>query len=128
MTFHHTDNDNKREEDMRVTTLHRWIKGAVAAAALGTVLAAPTARAADMTFMSFTFAEEANKASVQKLIDDFQAQSKVSVEPQGYAWGDMQKNILLRSRSNTAPDVAQLSERWLPNFASLPKVVDFNDV
>jgi multiple sugar transport system substrate-binding protein len=115
----------KREDDMSM--LH-WIKGAALAATVGAGLAASGARAADMTFMSFTFAEEANKASVQKLIDDFQAQSKVSVEPQGYAWGDMQKNILLRSRSNTAPDVAQLSERWLPNFASLPKVVDFNEV
>ena len=72
MAFHDTDNDNKREDDMRHEPA--WIKGAAAAAALGAGLAAPGARAADMTFMSFTFAEEANKASVQKLIDDFQAQ------------------------------------------------------
>ena len=78
--------------------------------------------------MSFTFAEEPNKASVQKMMDGFQAATKVSVEPQGYAWGDMQKNILLRVRSNTAPDVAQLSERWLPNYAATKGVVDFNDV
>ena len=104
----------------------RHIFGALALA--GATLAPIAVRAADLTFMSFTFAEEPNKASVQKMMDGFQAATKLSVEPQGYAWGDMQKNILLRVRSNTAPDVAQLSERWLPNYAATKGVVDFNDV
>ena len=52
-------------------------------------------------------------------LDGFQTADKLSVEPLGYAWGDMQKNIFLRAKSNTLPDIAQLSERWLPTFASL---------
>jgi len=79
-------------------------------------------------FMSFTYAEEANTATVQALLDDFKAQDGISVEPLGFAWGDMQKNIFLRARSNTLPNIAQLSERWLPTFASLDTLVDLNNV
>lgn len=98
---------------------------AVAAAAL-TMTAA--AHAADATFMSFTYAEEANTKTVQALLDDFKAQDGLTVEPLGFAWGDMQKNIFLRARSNTLPDIAQLSERWLPTFAGMGQLVDLNTV
>lgn len=86
------------------------------------------ADAADATFMSFTYAEEANTKIVQALLDGFKTQDNLTVEPLGFAWGDMQKNIFLRARSNTLPDIAQLSERWLPTFAGLDTVVDLNDV
>ena len=102
------------------------VSAVVIAAGLG--LSGQAAQAADVSFMSFSYAEEAAKPSVEALLKGFEAQTKLSVEPLGYAWGDMQKNILLRVRSNTAPDVAQLSERWLPNYAATKGVVDFNDV
>jgi multiple sugar transport system substrate-binding protein len=99
----------------------------------GTALAVATfaagaAQAADVTFMSFTYAEQAGKASVQKMLDGFKAESGLTVEPLGFAWGDMQKNLFLRQRSNTLPDIAQLSERWLPTYQNFPGLVDFNDV
>lgn len=97
-------------------------------AALAVLTAAGAAQAADVSFMSFTYAEEANTKTVQALLDGFQTADKLSVEPLGYAWGDMQKNIFLRAKSNTLPDIAQLSERWLPTFASLDTLVDLNTV
>lgn len=86
------------------------------------------AQAQDLSFMSFTYAEQANTATVQALLDGFAAADGLKVEPLGFAWGDMQKNIFLRARSNTLPNVAQLSERWLPTFASLDTLVDLNTV
>ena len=98
----------------------------VIAAGLG--LTGQAAQAADVSFMSFSYAEEAAKPSVEALLKGFEAQTKLSVEPLGYAWGDMQKNIFLRARSKTLPSVAQLSERWLPSFANVAGLVDLNEV
>jgi multiple sugar transport system substrate-binding protein len=87
-----------------------------------------SAIAQDVSFMSFTYAEEGNTESVQALLDGFGADTGLTVEPLGYAWGDMQTNLFLRARSGNQPDVAQLSERWLPTIASLPGAVDLNEV
>ncbi|SMF72276.1 multiple sugar transport system substrate-binding protein [Xaviernesmea oryzae] len=100
----------------------------VGTAAIACSLGAGAANAADLSFMSFTYAEEANKAIVQTTLDDFKKAENLAVEPLGFAWGDMQKNIFLRARSKTLPDIAQLSERWLPTFASLDNLVDLNTV
>jgi multiple sugar transport system substrate-binding protein len=78
--------------------------------------------------MSFTYAEEANTKTVQGVLDAFKTADGLTVEPLGFAWGDMQKNIFLRARSKSLPDIAQLSERWLPTFASLDTLVDLNTV
>ncbi|MCQ1571820.1 extracellular solute-binding protein [Neorhizobium galegae] len=107
-----------------MNTFTRLIGTAAVALALGS----GAAKAADLSFMSFTYAEEANKAIVQGVLDNFQKAEKLTVEPLGFAWGDMQKNIFLRARSKTLPDIAQLSERWLPTFASLDNLVDLNTV
>lgn len=99
--------------------------------ALGASLAAPSgarAQGAGLSFMSFSFAEEANKALVQKLADDFTAQSGVPMQLIGSAWGDVQRNVLLRQRSRTLPNVVQISERWLPSFEALPELMDLNDL
>ncbi|MET0604832.1 MAG: extracellular solute-binding protein [Beijerinckiaceae bacterium] len=118
---------NIREKTM--TTLNRR----AVSAGLGASLAALTtgraaAQAAGLSFMSFSFAEEANKALVQKLLDDFAAESGVPAQPIGSAWGEVQRNLMLRQRSKTLPNSAQISERWLPSFASLPELVDLNDI
>ena len=102
------------------------VSAVVIAAGLG--LTGQAAQAADVSFMSFSYAEEAAKPSVEALLKGFEAQTKLSVEPLGYAWGDMQKNIFLRARSKTLPSVAQLSERWLPSFANVAGLVDLNEV
>lgn len=104
------------------------ITGLLGAAAVALTVSAGAVQAADVSFMSFTYAEEANTKTVQTVLDGFQAQEKLTVEPLGFAWGDMQKNIFLRARSNTLPDIAQLSERWLPTFAGVDQLVDFNTV
>jgi multiple sugar transport system substrate-binding protein len=100
----------------------------VAALAVGGTLAAGAVQAADVSFMSFTYAEEANTKTVQGVLDAFKTADGLTVEPLGFAWGDMQKNIFLRARSKSLPDIAQLSERWLPTFASLDTLVDLNTV
>jgi multiple sugar transport system substrate-binding protein len=66
----------------------------------------PHAQGAGLSFMSFSFAEEANKALVQKLADDFAAEANTPMQVIGSAWGDMQRNILLRQRSKSLPTSA----------------------
>ncbi len=107
----------------------RTLGGLVGAAAL----ASPgRAQAAPISFMSFTFAEEPNRPLVQKLMDDFKAAELKTggggaVEPIASAWGDVQKNLLLRQRSRTLPTTAQIQERWLPALATLPEIVNLDE-
>jgi multiple sugar transport system substrate-binding protein len=75
-------------------------------------------------FMSFTYAEDAGRPHVQAVLDSFRAAGGTAVEPIGSAWGDMQRNILLRSRSRNLPASAQVQERWLPSLAGLPEILD----
>jgi multiple sugar transport system substrate-binding protein len=104
------------------------LKKLMAAAVAVTSLSAGAAMAQDLDFMTFSYAEETNKPLVEKVLTGFSEETKLSVEPLGTAWGDVQKNLFLRARSNDLPDVAQISERWLPTLASLPGAVDFNTV
>ena len=101
-----------------------------ASLAAGAALAAGHSRAqgAGLSFMSFSFAEEANKALVQKLGDDFATESGTPMQVIGSAWGDMQRNVMLRQRSKTLPTSVQISERWLPSFQSVPELVDLNEL
>lgn len=96
----------------------------------GTALAgfgatAARAQAQGASFMSFSFAEDANRALVQKLVDDFSARG-APMQVIGSAWGDMQRNVMLRQRSRTLPTAVQISERWLPSFAAMPELVDLD--
>jgi multiple sugar transport system substrate-binding protein len=97
--------------------------------AAGATLPARNAAAdtAPISFMSFTYAEDPNRPLVQKLMDDFKANSGVTVEPISTAWGDVPKNLMLRLRSKTLPTTAQVQERWLPSFAGLPEIVDLDE-
>lgn len=106
----------------------RLARTVAAAALLAAGFAGASAHAADIDFMTWTYAEEAGKPSVQALLDGFTAETGASVEPIGYAWGDMQKNVWLRQRSGTLPDVIQLQERWLPSHANMSELVDLNEV
>lgn len=109
-------------------SMHRRSVLATGLGAAALLASRSPAQAADLGFLSFTYAEEANKSQVQALIDGFQAKSGLSVEPLGSAWGDVQRNLVLRQRSRTLPAVAQLTERWLPSFAAMPELVDLNQV
>jgi|GEM_PF-760353 len=101
---------------------------ALAGSGLASTLFPPTllAQGNAMSFMSFSFAEEPNKPFVEKLLADFKASRGIGVEPIGSAWGEVQKNILLRQRSKTLPQAAQLQDRWLPAMAQLPEIVDLD--
>lgn len=110
-----------------MTQINRRQFGALTAGSLATLAAGPSfAQTGQMSFMSFSYAEEPNKPHVEKLIDGFKGASGVSVNPIGSAWGDMQRNIMLRQRSKTLPDSAQLQDRWLPSMAALPEIVDLD--
>jgi multiple sugar transport system substrate-binding protein len=105
----------------------RSFNTAMAASAASLMAPQAIAQSDAVSFMSFTFAEEPNKPHIQKLLDGFKAVSGTSVEPIGSAWGDIQKNILLRQRSKTLPTTAQLSERWLPAMSTLPEIVNLDE-
>lgn len=99
------------------------IKAGVAALALASC--ATSALAADkVTFLNWITAEPSNAPVMQKLIGD----TGVATEVLSSSWGDMQKSVFLRLRTKQPLDVFQAQERWLPTFAQMPNVVDFNDV
>lgn len=94
-------------------------------AALALAGCATSALAADkVTFLNWITAEPSNAPVMQKLIGD----TGVPVEVLSSSWGDMQKSVFLRLRTKQPLDVFQAQERWLPTFAQMPNVVDFNDV
>lgn len=101
-------------------TIHTLLASCVLAGALGT-----QAQAQDVEFMTWTYTEETGKGAIQSMVDSFPGGAVV---PQGYAWGEMSRNIFLRSRSNTLPDVTQVQARLLPTYASLGSLIDLNDV
>ena len=103
----------------------RSVAGLAGAAALSGRRA--FAQTPGLSFMSFTYAEDPNRPLVQKLMDDFKAQSGIPVDVISSAWGDTQKNLMLRLRSHTQPTTAQVQERWLPSLASLPELVNLDE-
>jgi len=99
--------------------------GGAAAAGAASLAAGPAfAQGSTISFISYTYAEEPNKPVFQKVMDDFKAASGVTVDPIASAWGETQKNIMLRQRSRTLMDSAQLQDRWVPSMATLPEIVD----
>jgi multiple sugar transport system substrate-binding protein len=112
-----------------MTTMTRRGFGGLLAASTAALYARPGfAAAEDVSFLSFTYAEDPNRPMVQALLEEFEARSGVAIEPIGSAWGDVQKNILLRQRSKTLPTTVQLSERWLPALSNLPEMVNLDEV
>jgi multiple sugar transport system substrate-binding protein len=110
--------------DHRSRMTRRTFGGLAGAALAGLALPARAQGAGSVSFMSFTYAEEPNKAFVQKLLDDCKATTGIAVEPLGSAWGDVQKNLILRQRSRTLPATAQVQERWLPSLSTMPEIID----
>jgi multiple sugar transport system substrate-binding protein len=106
-------------------TITRRTFGAATLAAIGAATAA-RGQSGGVSFMSYTYAEDPNRPFIQKVMDDFRTSAGVGVEPIGSAWGDMQRNVLLRQRSKTLPDSAQLQERWMPALATIPEIVDLD--
>ncbi|MBB4123200.1 ABC transporter substrate-binding protein [Martelella radicis] len=99
-------------------------KASVAALALS--VSAFGAHAADgkVTFLNWITAEPSNAPVMTQLIEE----TGVPVDVLSSAWGDMQKTVFLRIRTGQPLDVYQAQERWLPTFAQMPDVVDFNEL
>ncbi len=102
--------------------MKKTLRNAAAAAA---IMAGGMAQA-DVTFMNWVYTEETGRPIIQSMIDSFAESTGISVVPQGYAWGEMTRNYILRSRSNNLPDVGQVQGRLLPILKDLPGLVDFN--
>ncbi|KMW58325.1 Sugar ABC transporter, periplasmic sugar-binding protein [Candidatus Rhodobacter oscarellae] len=85
---------------------------------------AGTQAVAETQFMGWTQSEETGKAAMAALAESFEG----DVELQGYAWGEINKNYILRARSNTLPDVGQVQGRLLPTVAAGANPVDLNEV
>lgn len=98
-----------------------------AGAIAGLALSASAVSADEVEFMNWIGAEETGKATLQAMVDSF-ADSGNTVDIQAYAWGDLPKNLFLRSRSNTLPDVSQIQGRMLPTFSTIGDLVDLNEV
>ena len=101
--------------------MHR-LTTTVAAIATGLALAGPAW--AEIEFMSWTVTEETGKPAIEAMADAFDG----TVEQQGYAWGEMNKNYVLRARSGTLPDVGQTQNRLLPTVAAATDPLDLNEV
>lgn len=112
-----------------MTVTRRTFGTLAGATALGLAMPAVVrAQGARTTFMSYTWAEDPNRPFLQKVIDDFRAASGVTVEPIGSAWGEVQRNVLLRQRSRTLPESVQLQERWMPSLATMQEIVDLDGI
>lgn len=83
-----------------------------------------TTAIAETQFMGWTMSEETGKAAIATMAESFDG----SIELQGYAWGEMNKNYVLRARSQTLPDVGQTQGRLLPTVAAATSPNDFNEV
>ncbi|MEO0565179.1 MAG: extracellular solute-binding protein, partial [Chloroflexota bacterium] len=93
--------------------------------AVGLALAMPlTAVAEDVEFMTWTYTEENGRPFIDEMINSFDG----TVEPVGYAWGEMTRNTFLRARTNTLPDISQVQARLLPTLANIDQMVDLNTV
>lgn len=79
---------------------------------------------ADVEFMSWTVTEETGRPAIEGMAAAFDG----TVEQQGYAWGEMNKNYVLRARSGTLPDVGQTQNRLLPTVAAATDPLDLDEV
>lgn len=104
--------------------MRNTLRGAVAAAAI----MVGSAASADVEFMTWTYTEETGRPIIQSMIDGFAGETGIAVVPQGYAWGEMTRNYILRSRSNSLPDVGQVQGRLLPILKNVEGLVDFNTI
>ena len=94
--------------------------------------AAPAARAqapGGLTFIGWSHDEAASRPVLTEAFDRFRAANPgLRLDTIGFPWGQMQQNLVLRMRSNQPMDVAQLAERWLPQFARVLQPADLREV
>ncbi|MEV8468268.1 extracellular solute-binding protein [Fluviibacterium sp. DFM31] len=99
----------------------------IAGATVAVALSLSAASADEVEFMNWLGAEETGKDKLADMAAGFEATGN-TVDIQAYAWGDLPKNLFLRARSNTLPDVSQIQGRMLPTFSGIDALVDLNEV
>jgi multiple sugar transport system substrate-binding protein len=108
----------------RMTKASQWI--VLAAGLLGL---AGTCRADDVVFIGWSQTEVGLKPTLEKLFRDFQARNAGDkLQVIGFPFGQMEQNLILRRRNDQRMDVAQLQERWLPEFVQMKALYDINAV
>ena len=98
----------------------------------GAALLAPRlarAQAQALTYVGWSHDEAASKPVLTQAFDGFRAANPaIRLDVIGFPWAQMQQNLVLRMRSNQPTDVAQLAERWLPQFGTVLRAADIREV
>ncbi|HZF77843.1 MAG TPA: extracellular solute-binding protein [Acetobacteraceae bacterium] len=96
------------------------------------LLAAGSARAqapGTVTFIGWSHDEAASRPVLTEAFERFRtANPGLRLETIGFPWAQMQQNLVLRVRSSQPMDVAQIAERWLPQFARVLQPADMREV
>ncbi len=87
------------------------------------------AQSKSVTYVGWSQDEAASKPTLTAMFDGYRKeQADVKLDVVGFPFGQMQQNVLLRLRSGQPLDVVQLTERWLPQFATTNRMLDMNQV
>jgi multiple sugar transport system substrate-binding protein len=98
----------------------------------GAALLAPRlarAQGQTLTYVGWSHDEAASKPVLTEAFDGFRsANPGTRLDVIGFPWAQMQQNLVLRMRGNQPTDVAQLAERWLPQFGTVLRATDIREV
>jgi multiple sugar transport system substrate-binding protein len=109
----------------RLAAASRWLHLAVGVLAF----AAGASRAEEVVFIGWSQAEVGLRPTLEKLFNDFQIRNPGDkLQVIGFPFGQMEQNLILRRRNDQRMDVAQLQERWLPEFVQMNALYDLNRV
>ncbi len=101
--------------------------GAVAVAS-GFSAVGVKAQTRGLTYVGWSQDEAASKVTLAALFNGYRQSTGTPLTTIGYPWAQMQQSLLLRLRSGQPMDVAQMEERWVPQFAATNRLVDLNAV
>ena len=108
----------------RLIAASQWI--VLAAGLLGS---AGVCRADDVVFIGWSQTEVGLRPTLEKLFSDYQTRNAGDkLQVIGFPFGQMEQNLILRRRNDQRMDVAQLQERWLPEFVQMKALYDINGV
>lgn len=112
----------------RISRLSTAVRIASAVCLLATANMA-FAQNADVVYSGWSQTEVGLRPTLDKVFSNFQAANPgQKLEVVGFPFGQMEQNLILRRRNNEKTDVAQLQERWLPQFVGMNALYDLNQV
>lgn len=108
---------------------HRRLRALLKIATLSFAIASGGAWGADAVYMGWSQTEVGLRPTMDKLFGGIQtAHPDKKLEVVGFPFGQMEQNLVLRRRNGERIDVAQLQERWLPQFAGMNALYDLSQV